>query len=250
MSLSAGWQLLRSNPRLCLKYYWKVLKQKLADRLLIFQLSLQTRGGLLAKYRRSDFKPTRKGVADVGADLHASMSRFVASGTPNDMARLARICTPKLYASLNAIVQGRPPGQSYSWQRVELLQTRFWPRVVDFKWAEMPLGPGLVVASRQAVVAVKSRQRLTRRNEQGEAVGTPTERVLTEYVLLWRVVEKDTQTLGPWLVHGTLKETSPEELFDEIATMEGLSRMYARSDLEERRKQKEAGDRQPTPGSG
>lgn len=221
---------------MCLEYLWTVLKAKLRDRLGIMQYSIRAKGGLFKKYRRPQFKPTRKGIVEEATKLHVLMSRCVAAGGRSHRNELSKICTPKLYSSLLALIDSRPAGKSYKWERLELLGRPFWPQVVDYKWSEMPVGPGVSITSRQAVVGIKSRQRLTELNRNGHPVKPPKEMMLTEYLVLWRNVNMDDQTLGPWLISGTLKETTPEEVQEELRTLTSIGNMRAEEALEEQKK--------------
>lgn len=249
MSSSGAWNLLSSSPKKFYKYYFAVLKQKLTDRFMMLQQSLQVRGGVFGKYRRPEFKPTRKGIVNEALDLHATMSRCMAGGSPIQQSRLSKICTPKLFASLLAMIESRPSGKSYEWERLEVLGGPFWPRIKDYKWTQMPITPQVNINFRQVVVGIKSRQRLTRINEKGKVVGTPKEMVLREYLVLWRNVSPETQTLGPWLISGTLKETSFQDLQDELYTMEALTKLRAEDALKSRKKKLELRDGQSTAGT-
>lgn len=260
MSFFKGFTTLwRDSPKKFFYYYWAVLKQRIVDRIAMFQMSVQLRGGITKKFRRPDFKPTRKGVVEEALKLHAIMSHSVANGGKAERVQLAKICTPKLYRSLLAVIEARPAGKTYRWERVKLLRrlpffpswTRkpFWPRVVDFKWTEMPLGAGIDIKFRQAVVGIKSRQRLTQLNERGKPVGAPKEMELTEYLVLWRQVQNETQTLGPWLLSGTVQETGYEELKSEQDQIKLLSQLVTEQNLEENKKVAEAKGQKRTAGA-
>lgn len=202
-------------------------------------MSIQARKAIF-KFTPEYFKATRKGITEVASQLHATMSYCIAGGTPSDQAELARICVPKLQRSLFAVIEARPMGKSYKWERLEILKK---PWVVDHKWAELPLGPHTMLNFRQAVVGIKSRQRLTERDAKGRAVGAPREVVLTEYLVLWRKVDMDTMTLGPWKLAGTLKETSFKELNDELQSIKTMADLSVRERLEKQKKQAlEAGE--------
>lgn len=226
------------------------LKQRFSDKLAMMQLATRAKGGYFAKYRNPGFKPTTKGLPAVATELHYEMSSAMARGSQKDQDALAKICTPKLYRSLHALIENRPAGKSYKWERLELLgrpfwqlgQSKernlhksiwpFWPRVVDHKWTEIPMGQGVMLSFRQAVVGIKSRQRLTRLDAKGQVVGTPKEMVLTEYLVLWRRVDEESQSLGPWLISGTLKETTPEQLVEEQAHIKRLAEVTGTAALE------------------
>lgn len=94
------------------------------------------------------------------------------------------------------------------------------------------MGQGVMLSFRQAVVGIKSRQRLTRLDAKGQVVGTPKEMVLTEYLVLWRRVDEESQSLGPWLISGTLKETTPEQLVEEQAHIKRLAEVTGTAALE------------------
>lgn len=198
---------------------------------------------MFKKYRHPQFKASRKGIAQQAAQLHATMSRCVAGGSKRDRAQLEKICTPKLYSSLLALMDSRPMGKVYKWERLALLGRPFWPRVLDHKWSEIPVGPNLIINSRQAVVAIKSRQRLSQVDGKGRPVKVPKEMELTEYLVLWRHVNMEAQTLGPWLISGTLKETSPADVQEEVATLTAIGKLRASEalDLQKKRMEQQGG---------
>lgn len=247
-----GLAMLEHRPADYFTYYFYVIRQRIGDRIQMIYNSARAKGGYFARGRPDykAFKPSRKGIIETALDLHAKMSRSVASGRRADQKQLAEICVPKLCRSLLGLIESRRPGRSYKWEMTELtgyrtwprrlswLRWLTWPRIVDYKWTEMPIGPGKSLEFRQAVVGIKSRQKLTELDAHGRVVGVPKEMVLTEYLVLWRMAETRTKTLGPWLISGTLKETSLKDLKEEFDTINSLGKLMSEESLNKKRKQK------------
>lgn len=211
-------------------YYKEVLKQRLTDRVQIFQQTIQHKEKW---WKKATFRAERKGITEVALNLHAAMSHALARGGAPEKMYLHQICVPKLARSLVAAIESRPKGKSYGWERLETTGWPFWPRLIDHKWTEVDVG--FPMSFRQAVVGIKSKQRLTELDAKGKVVGSK-EMELTEYVVLWRTVDKASQTVGEWQLYGTLKETTLEELIEETESMKRMQDMYAAKKLQERKK--------------
>lgn len=181
-------------------------------------------------FSRATFKMSRAGVVNEALKLHADMSRALAEGGKQGKEHLDRVCIPKLSRSLVAAIEARPKGRSYRWERVKLTGSPFWPRLVDHKWTEADVG--WAMSFRQAVVGIKSVQRLTELQD-GKLVGEKEQEVM-EYVVLWASVDKIGKHQAPWHIFGTLKETTYQALRHESEMMKQVSALMAKDDMNER----------------
>lgn len=184
-------------------------------------------------YKRATFKATRKGIVEAALKLHGAMSHDLARGGNFEKRHLAEFCVPKLARSLVAAIESRPKGRYYEWERVALTGRPLWPRVVDHKWTDVDFGVKL--SFRQAVVGIKSKQRLTE-YDKDKVVGTK-EMELLEYVVLWCRVDKEKQKFEDWKLYGTLKETTWEDVQKENELIKNMTEIQAEKSLVGRRKQ-------------
>lgn len=213
-----------------LRYYTAILKQRAIDR---FQIELYSWRFRPKWYKRSTFRPEpKKKVVAAALELHTIMSESLARGDEAAKAQLQRICVPKLARSLTEVIESRPKGKRYRWERLSLTGWPLWPRVVDYKWMEVNIG--LQLTFRQAVVGIRSKQRLTELDSKGRKTGTVKELDLTEYLVLWQNVDHEKQSADKWLLYGTLKETSFAEVMKENSLTQELSRLSAEQQLRER----------------
>lgn len=216
------------------RYYFEVAKQRFADRLQILQATMALKNRF---WDRAKFKPSRKGVPEAALALHATMSENLAAGTPEAKKTLSRVCAPKLLRSLVSAIEMRPNGKRYRWERLAVTGK---PRLVDHKWTDSNTSDSpMTISFRQAVVRIASKQRLTELNAKGEEVGSK-EMDLVEYVVLWRRVDKARLKEEDWLIYGTLKETTLEELDEELELMKELGNKRATEKLVARQRELEA----------
>lgn len=217
-------------PKEFIYYHWEILKQRFVDRLQRLMNSWATK----PKWnKRARIRSTNSEIIAAARSLHASMSYCLAKGGAAEKAQLSQICVPKLYRSLLSAIENRPAGKSYEWERVAETGRPWWPRVVDNKWTETDVGFKLTF--RQAVVGIKSKQRLSELNARGERVSTK-EMELLEYIVLWRQVDPVNLTQSDWQIYGTLKETSYEDLMEEVDEMKEAQRVLAQKKLDTERK--------------
>lgn len=219
-----------------LTYYKEIFMQRFADRLQILQQTQELKEGRL--WHRATFRAQRKGVVEAALNLHAAMSHDLARGGQAERTHLTQFCVPKLARSLVAAIESRPAGKRYEWERVALTGKPLWPRLVDHKWTDIDLGYAKKASFRQAVVGIKSQQKLTELDRRGKPVKTK-EMELLEYVVLWCRVDKVNRTFGDWQLYGTLKETSYEELIKERELTKSIGDMHAARGLMQRKKQLE-----------
>lgn len=213
-----------------LRYHWEILKQRFVDRLQLLTHSWATK----PKWnKRARIRSTNSEIIASARTLHASMSYCLAKGGAAEKAQLAQICVPKLYRSLLSAIENRAPGKSYEWERVAETGRPWWPRVVDNKWTETDVG--FKMTFRQAVVGIKSKQRLSELNDKGERVSTK-EMELLEYIVLWRQVDPVNLTQSDWQIYGTLKETTYEALMEETDEMNEAQKYLAQKKVDAEQK--------------
>jgi mitochondrial protein MBA1 len=218
-------------PKDFIRYHWELLKQRSADRLQRFVQSWATK----PKWNeRALIRSSNSEIIAAARSLHASMSSCLAKGGAAEKAQLGRICVPKLYRSLLSAVQNRPKGKSYEWERVAETGWPRWPRVVDNKWVDVDMG-GTRLMFRQAVVGIKSKQRLSELNARGDRV-SQKERELLEYIVLWRQIHPGNLTQGDWKIFGTLKETTYEDIMQESNEMDEGQRLLNQQKLDKERR--------------
>ncbi|ROW13847.1 hypothetical protein VPNG_03531 [Cytospora leucostoma] len=211
------------------RYHWEMTKQRFVDRLQIFINQYSSKPSFLKAAR---LRAKRGEVVSAARSLHATMSECLAKGGPAEKAQLSQICVPKLYRSLISAIENRPKGKSYRWERLAETGKPFWPRLVDHKWTDMDVG--VKVSFRQAVVGIKSRQRLTELNAKGEEVSSK-EMELLEYIVLWRSVDKTNFTQGDWQVYGTLKETTLADIETELQELNDIQKLSAENKMAKER---------------
>lgn len=216
-----------------LAYYKEVFKQRISDRFQIFQQTQSLKEGRL--WHRATFRPQRKGVVEAAVKLHTAMSHDLARGGQTARFHLTQFCVPKLARSLIAAIESRPKGKRYEWERVALTGKPFWPRLIDHKWTDIDMGAKFKLSFRQAVVGIKSKQKITELDAQGRPLKTK-EMELLEFVVLWSKVDKVNRTMADWQLYGTLKETSYEEMMKEKELTESMAHMQAAKGLLERKK--------------
>lgn len=203
-----------------------MLKQRFVDRLQISMNSWQSKPGWT---KRARIRADRGEIVSAARSLHASMAYCLAKGGPAEQQQLSQICVPKLYRSLVSAIEKRPKGKSYRWERLAETGRPWWPRIVDHKWTDMDVG--VKVSFRQAVVGIKSRQRLVELDARGEEVSRK-EMELLEYIVLWRTVDKTNFVQGDWQVYGTLKETTLDDIELELKELHDLQRVSAEMKME------------------
>ncbi|ROW10293.1 hypothetical protein VMCG_01667 [Cytospora schulzeri] len=213
------------QPKQIWRYHWEMLKQRFVDRLQIFMNAWQSKPSWTKPPR---LRAKRGEIVAAARDLHATMSYCLAKGGPAEKIQLSQICVPKLSRSLISAIESRPKGKSYMWERLSEPKGR----LVDHKWTDMDLG--VKVSFRQAVVGLRSRQRLTELNARGDEV-SHKEMDLTEYIVLWRSVDKANYTQGDWQVYGTLKETTLEDIETELKELDDIQRVSAEAKMEKDR---------------
>ncbi|KAK2600990.1 hypothetical protein N8I77_010475 [Diaporthe amygdali] len=217
-------------PKEFMRYHWEITKQRFVDRLQRLMNSWATKPKWNKKAR---LRSTNSEIIAAARNLHASMSYCLAKGGPAEKAQLAQICVPKLYRSLLSAIENRPAGKSYTWERIAETDKLWWPKVVDNKWTETDVG--FKLSFRQAVVGIKSKQRLTELNARGQKV-SEKDMELLEYIVLWRQVDPVNMTQTDWQIYGTLKETTFEDMMEEVEEMNEAQRHMAQKKLDTERR--------------
>ncbi|KAJ4419648.1 hypothetical protein N0V82_004843 [Gnomoniopsis sp. IMI 355080] len=211
-------------------YCKELVFQRFIDRAQIFAQAWRTKPTFFA---RPKFRAERKGVIEAALKLHAEMSSCLAKGGREEKKHLAKICIPKLSRSLVAAIETRPQGKSYKWELVQLKGSPFWPRLIDHKWTVLDIG--IQQSFRQAVVGIKSRQKLSQLGADGMELESK-EMDVTEYLVLWRSVDAENLTQGDWKIYGTLKEMTYKDVLKEKEMMQKMGDIMSRRELEETRK--------------
>lgn len=179
-----------SNPGGLLKLQWTRLRQKAFD---LFQVVMYAK--YLAKPRLlMNFRQTKPAAIA----LHRQMYSAFADA---DVGTLQKICVDGMLDSFRARIHARPRGEKMTW---ELVKYNGGAKVMSNRGARMPIeGSGL----RQAIVRIRSRQRLTRYKVDGSVVpGSGKEKDVEEFVVIQRKLAGGKEE--PWRVWGTTEETT------------------------------------------
>ncbi len=122
-------------------------------------------------------------------------------------------------------------GTRKSWDLVRYNQSWRYPRLADHKLrVTVHAQHDGLPAVYQAVVTIASRQRLVEYDDStagaGKVVpGSEKEADVVEHVVLMALVNPDTYEQGPWMIWGTMNETTRESLEFEEATITQLQSM-------------------------
>ncbi|TLS23595.1 uncharacterized protein PpBr36_05601 [Pyricularia pennisetigena] len=165
--------------------------------------------------QRGQIVPTAK-------ELHRSLSKAFAAG---DLDTLRRVCLPSLYQMLSAKVLQRPTGIRRQWELVSYTSTLMYPRIVDHKLMEIPRRDGTRTTAHQAVVTIRSRQRLAHFNDKtGVSTGPPKELDVTEHLIMMRELDSNASTPSDWKVFGYADETTYQSWQEEKRGLELLAK--------------------------
>lgn len=124
------------------------------------------------------------------------MYTSVAEG---DVRLLRKICVDGIYDQLAPRIQLRPKNETVTWELVKYVGR---VKLISNRAARLPV-EGMAI--RQAVVRIRSRQKLTRM-VKGEVVqGSGKEKDVVEYFVVQKII-RDWRD-EPWMVWGTTTET-------------------------------------------
>lgn len=156
--------------------------------------------------------------------LHVRMSEALAAG---DKDTLRSICTPELYVTLAATVDGRAKGTRTEWELVRYDQKWRYPRVADWRVGYQPLHDGGMRLLKQVVVSIASVQRIARYDDNADGGGRKipdSERVrhMTEHLVLQAEVDGTTFEARPWRIWGTLSEATYESYKTEVENIRAI----------------------------
>ncbi|TLD33090.1 hypothetical protein PspLS_01433 [Pyricularia sp. CBS 133598] len=161
-------------------------------------------------------------IVPTAKELHRSLSEAFAAG---DLDTLRRVCWPNLYQTLSAKVSRRPVGVRRQWELVSYTGTLMYPRIADHKLMEIPRRDGTKATAQQAVVTIRSRQRLTQFNDKtGESTAPPKELDVTEHLVMQRELDPNVPTPGHWRVFGYADETTYQSWLADKRGLEILAR--------------------------
>ena len=182
------------------RFQWSKLRARLRNDVSLLAVKWSSPRGGKRWYNRS-FKLKKKSVCPTAMALHKQMYSAFAEG---DVQKLREICCDGIYDSFRARIGGRKRGETMSW---ELVQYKGSPKVVSDRMAQIPGAEG--AALRQAVVRIRSRQKLER-HLSGKGVEGGGEKDVVEYVVVQSKMEK--WRAGEWKVWGTTTETTLKDV--------------------------------------
>jgi len=142
-------------------------------------------------------KLNNRATKSIAVGLQHQMYQAFAAG---DVATIREICAEGLRDNLIASINARAKGEVMQWEVVKEKSSKVVSHLAT------PLF-GKNTALRQAVVEIRSVQKLTSWDSRGQVIPeTGGEKDVTEYVVIqkkyWGGVE------APWMIWGTTKETS------------------------------------------
>ncbi|XMA14789.1 hypothetical protein WAI453_007580 [Rhynchosporium graminicola] len=198
------------SPKAYLKLRVEHLKTRLRDRFSLFVLWVSS-PSVNRKFFTRAIKIQRSAIAPTAVALHRQMYTLFAEG---QLAVLRKMCTDGIYQTFQSRIERRRKGEKVVW---ELVKYNGGPKLVSHRGAKIPMDGAAI---RQAVVRIRSTQRLTRWVNGKQVEGTGKEREVTEYVVLQRMTQGWEE--GGWMVWGTTEETTVEELkkWDEKKALE------------------------------
>ncbi|CZS98214.1 uncharacterized protein RAG0_07024 [Rhynchosporium agropyri] len=198
------------SPKTYLKLRIEHLKTRLRDRFSLFVLWVSS-PSVNRKFFTRAIKIQRSAIAPTAVALHRQMYTLFAEG---QLAALRKMCTDGIYQTFQSRIERRRKGEKVVW---ELVKYNGGPKLVSHRGAKIPMDGAAI---RQAVVRIRSTQRLTRWVNGKQVEGTGKERDVTEYVVLQRMTQGWEE--GGWMVWGTTEETTVEELkkWDEKKALE------------------------------
>lgn len=122
-----------------------------------------------------------------------------------DLQSLQAICTEGIYESFRARINARQKGETVKWELLRYIGT---PKVVSDRGAMVPGVEGMAI--RQAVLRVRSLQRLTREVGNKKVQGTGEGKEIEEYVVVQQILDR--WKAGEWKVWGTTQATRLEDV--------------------------------------
>jgi protein MBA1 len=133
-----------------------------------------------------------------------------------DVETIQRLCTPSYAQRLIAAVTRRDPREEVHFEVVKYHQPWRFPKLKSHQIrAANELEQDQL--TEQAVVAISSTQRLTRKNKvSGQIVpGSTKVQDKVEFVVLARNMDKKTWEMEPWRIWGTISDTPLEKYLAE-----------------------------------
>ena len=200
------------------KLWLRMLKARTHMRLLSWMTTMGVRvQSIPPKHFLPVYRPTKGPLVPTAKALHRSLFEAFARG---DMAELRKVAVARLYNSLGEKVQRRAKYRRFEWHLVRYTSR---PRLLDHQTEKMPLnekGTAYMV-TRQAVVAIASRQRLVEYDDaKGGAVVSDKEVDLVENVIIMANVDQNTYKTDEWKIWGFADESTWEEYSNTLALAE------------------------------
>ncbi|KAL2353825.1 hypothetical protein BJ546DRAFT_113837 [Cryomyces antarcticus] len=205
------------------KGLWKMESTRLKTRVRDFVSVLGFKFFMNGRFKRPWMNLELRRLPSIATAMQRQMYTAFADG---DIETLRRICADGLLASFRARLENRPVSQRFRWTFHNHTSR---PRVISHKAVILPasLGGGKA-AVRQVVVRIKSRQSLVRiqkvRQKDGSMVeklaGPEEPKEVTENVLIQKQLWNGKE--GPWIVWGTVEETTSERWQTELEKAQAL----------------------------
>lgn len=190
------------SPREFFKLQYFRTRLHLRDLLSLFAMKISSPRG--KRWWNRALHLNRSKISPVAVDLHQKMYTAFADG---DIPKLKEICTDGVFDSMRARIGGRQRTERVKW---ELLRYNGSSKVVSDRMAQIPGGAGGGNALRQAVVRIRSTQKLSRAVGGRLVEGSGREKDVVEYVVLQCRFEK--WAPQEWRVWGTTMETSLKDV--------------------------------------
>lgn len=140
-------------------------------------------------------------IPAIAKALHVRMGSAIASG---DETALGEVCAWGLAESLLGRLRRRPKGETWQWT-IDRYRGRV--KIMSHRAGAMPMGKatGEYLVIRQAVVRIRSVQRLVKYNARGVQKGDAHPREMTELVVVQQIHGAG-EAMKEWKIWGTVEE--------------------------------------------
>lgn len=197
------------------RYQWFRTLSFLGGKLTVWGNRLESMPSWTSRPR---YRPRTRQLAATAKAMYREVLEAFAAG---DIEALQRLCTPSYAQRMVAAVSRRDPREEVHFEVVKYHQPWRFPQLKSHQIrAANELDQDQL--TEQAVVAISSTQRLTRRNKvTGQIIpGSTKVQDKTEFVVLARNIDKKTWEMEPWKVWGTISDTTLEKYLADRAETE------------------------------
>lgn len=208
------------EPTKFLDMLWTHLKTRLQTMWALASMKMISQPRII--FSKPKFQFGKAAVVPTAKALHVAMSEAMAVG---DKETLRSICTPELFQTLAAAIDGRPPGTRAEWELVRYEHRWWYPRLADWRVGYQPMSNNDMKLLKQAVVSIASVQRIARYDFAKGGVkiaGSERVRHMTEHLVLQSQMDKQTYEAQPWKIWGTLPESTYETYKSDVENLQAL----------------------------